>query len=114
MLIIEGVDMPTPTDYDIDDEEISKADRNANAYMLKEQVAFKYKLNLKWAMLTPEETKKLSRVKKKNSFNVSFIDLENERVTKEFYAGTLSARGMQYKDGKILYWKDVRMNIIER
>ena len=114
MIQVDGVDMPAPTDYEIDDEEISKADRNAKGLMIKESIAFKIKLNLKWKMLTQSDMSKLRRVKHANFFKVSFIDLDGIRKTKTFYAGTLSAGKMIYKNGKVVYWDDVSMNLIER
>lgn len=114
MLKVDGVDIPTPTDYVVDYEEISKAERNANGTMIKEVIAYKYKLNLTWKKLTQEEMNKLMDIKNKNFFDVSFIDMYGKRVTRTFYAGTPSAKGMDYRNGKIQYWLDVKMNLIER
>lgn len=114
MLTVDGVDIPTPTDYVVDYEEISKAERNANGLMIKEVIAYKYKLNLTWKQLTQNEMNKLMNVKNKNFFDVSFIDMYGRRVSKTFYAGTPNAKGMEYKNNKIQYWLDVKMNFIER
>lgn len=114
MLKIDGVDIPTPTEYKMDYEEISDADRNANGLMIKEAITYKYKLNLAWKVLDPSEMTKLMQAKNKNFFQASFINLENRRETRTFYAGTPSATGMQYKNGRIVKWLDITMNIIER
>lgn len=115
MLKVDGVDLPTPTTYVPDFEEISKAERNANGLLIKEVIAYKYKLNVTWKMLTQAELTKLINVKRKNFFTLEFIDMDTGMPrTGTFYAGTPSANGMQYKNGRIENWLDVKMNFIER
>lgn len=115
MLKVDGVALPTPTSYTPDFEEISKAERNARGTMIKEVIAYKYKLNLIWAMLTQEELTKLMNVKRKNFFNLEFIAMDTgKKTTGVFYAGTPQAGAVEYKNGRVQYWKDVKMNFIER
>lgn len=114
LIIADGVALPSPDSYVPDYEEISKADRNANGLMIKEVIAYKYKLSLGWKKLEQDEMNKLMDVKNKNFFDVSFIDMYGNRVTRTFYAGTPNAIGMDYRDGHIQYWLDVKMNLIER
>lgn len=115
MLTVDGVDLPTPTSYTPDFEELSKAERNANGMMIKEVIAYKYKLNVTWKKLTQEELTILMNVKRKNFFSLEFIDMDTGRpVTGTFYAGTPTANAMEYKNGRIEHWLDVKMNFIER
>lgn len=114
MLIADGVDIPTPDEYVVDYEEISKAERNANGLIIKEVIAYKYKLNSFWKKLDQSNMNKLMDVKNKNFFNLSFIDMYGNRVTRTFYAGTPNSKGMDYRDGKVQYWLDTKMNFIER
>lgn len=115
MLRVDGVDLPTPSTYTPDLEEISKAERNANGTLIKEVIAYKYKLNVTWKKLTQEELTKLMNVKRKNFFTLEFIDMDTGRPrTGIFYAGTPTANAMEYKNGRVENWLDVKMNFIER
>ena len=114
MLRSDGVDLPTPSSYAVDYEELSRAERNALGTMVKDVIAYKYKLNCVWKSLTQTEMAKLMAVKKKNTFSLDFIGLETgERITGHFYAGTPSASAMEYKNGRVDRWLDVKMNFIE-
>ncbi len=114
MLKVDGVALPTPSSYTPDFEEISKADRNANGDMIKEVIAYKYKLNVTWKMLSQEELTKLMSVKRKNSFTLEFIDMDTGKPRKgQFYAGTPSDNAMDYKNGRVENWLDIKMNFIE-
>lgn len=114
MLKADGVRLPTPTDYTQGIEEISKAERNAAGTMVKDVIAFKDKLILVWQNLTQEELSLLTVVKKKNSVMLEYISMETgTSITGHFYTGSIQATGIQYKNGKIEYWKDVKMNFIE-
>lgn len=114
MLKANGVRLPTPTDYTPGIEEISKAERNAAGTMVKDVIAFKDKLTLVWQNLTQEELSLLTSVKKKNSVMLEYISMETgTKITGHFYTGSIQATGIQYRNGKIEYWKDVKMNFIE-
>lgn len=114
MLRAGGVDLPTPTSYTLDFEEISKAERNANGNMIKEVIAYKYKLNVTWKMLSQVELTKLMNVKRKSSFTLEFVDMDTGSTrTGQFYAGTPSANAIEYKNGRVENWLDVKMNFIE-
>lgn len=114
MLKVDGVALPTPTSYIPDFEEISKAERNANGTMIKEVIAYKYKLNVTWKMLSQSELTKLMNVKRKNSFILEFIDMDTGKSrTGQFYAGTPTANAMEYKNGGVENWLDVKMNFVE-
>ena len=114
MLKVDGVELPTPTSYTPDFEELSKAERNALGTMIKEVIGYKYKLNVTWKKLTQEELTKLMNIKRKNSFILEFIDMDTGMPnTGEFYAGTPSANAMEYKNGKVEHWLDIKMNFIE-
>ena len=115
MLKVDGVVLPTPSGYVPSLEEISKAERNANGTMIKEVIAYKAKLEVTWKMLQQTEMTKLMNVKKKNFFHLEYIDLETGRPkTGTFYAGTPTANAMNFKNGRVDKWLDVKMNFIER
>ena len=113
MLVVNGVDLPTPSEYTVDFEEISKAERNALGTMVKDVIAYKWKISCVWKALSQDEMTRLMNAQRGNSFTLSFISMEGKRETGEFYAGTPSASAMQYKEGKVDVWLNVKMNFIE-
>lgn len=113
MLKVDGVDFPTPTSYMPSLEELSKSERNAKGRMLKEVIAYKYKLEITWKRLTSEQMTTLIDAKMKNYSSVEFIDLTGNKKVAEFYPGTPSASAMEYRNGRVEQWLDIKMNFIE-
>ena len=114
ILKADGITLPNPDLYTLDFEEISKAERNAAGTMVKDVIAYKYKLNLTWAMLTQVELAKLMNIKRKNSFMLEFLSMDTgEKITGHFYAGTPQATSVDFSKGKVEYWRDIKMNFIE-
>lgn len=113
MLKVDGVDFPTPTSYIPSLEELSKAERNARGRMIKEVIAYKYKLEITWKYLTSEQMTTLINAKMKNYSVVEYIDLTGKKDTAEFYPGTPKANAMEYKNGRVDRWLDISMNFIE-
>lgn len=113
ILTVDGVAFPTPSSYIPSLEELSKAERNARGRMIKEVIAYKYKLEITWKYLTSQQMTTLINAKMKNYSRVEFIDLTGNRNTAEFYPGTPSASAMEYKNGRVDHWLDIKMNFVE-
>ena len=114
MLKIDGVVIPTPSDYQVGIMDLSKAERNALGTMIIERVATKRKLELSWKYLSKEELSNLFNKVSAVLFQVEYIDpQDNALKTGTFYAGDRKAGALDYQDGIIRY-KDISVNIIER
>ncbi|WP_235886037.1 DUF6711 family protein [Paenibacillus cymbidii] len=114
VLIINGVDMPTPSAMTPGEEDIGKWDRNARGTMIGEIVATKAKFELSWSFLTAEQLSQLLNAIKPTFFNVTYTDpVDNLLRTALFYKGGRSMPVMDYRNGAPRY-KDVKFNIIER
>lgn len=59
MIKINGVEIPTPSDYSVGIQDISKAERNANGTMIMERIATKRKIELVWKYLSKEDLSKV-------------------------------------------------------
>ena len=116
MLKIAGADMPAPTDYqmgimDLDGETA----RTASGLMVRDRIAVKRKIELSWKYLTASELKKVLTAVSPVFVSVTYIDTETgETRTGTFYAGDRSAAAINYSDGKVTGWKDVKFNLIEQ
>lgn len=114
MIKIDGVDIPTPSDYLVGIMDISKAERNAAGTMVIDRVATKRKLELKWNYLTKENLSALLRALEPVFFTVEYLDpQDNEVKTGTFYAGDRRAGALDYRNGNIRY-KDISVNLVER
>ncbi len=114
MIKINGVELPTPSDYSVGIQDISKAERNANGTMIIERVATKRKLDLSWKHLEKSELSKVLNLVSPIFFQVEYIDPQDDRrKIGTFYAGDRSAGALDFIDGNIRY-KDIKFNLVER
>lgn len=114
LIIIDGVEIPAPIDYQVGIQDISKAERNAKGEIIIERIATKRKIEMSWGILTKEEMEKLLNAVNPVFFNVKYIDPQ-EGGTKSgtFYCGDRTSTGVAFIKGNMIY-KNAKFNIIER
>lgn len=114
MIKINGVELPTPSDYTVGIQDLSKAERNANGTMIIERIATKRKLELSWKYLSKEQLSNLFNLVSPVFFTVNYIDPQvGGSKTGTFYCGDRSAGALDFINGNIRY-KDIKFNLIER
>jgi len=114
MIKINGVALPTPSDYIVSIMDISKASRNAAGTMVIERIATKRKIELSWKYLSKTELSNVLKIVSPVFFTVEYIDPEeNDWKTGTFYCGDRSVGALDYRNGNIR-WKDIKFNLIER
>lgn len=114
LIIIDGVEIPAPSEYSVGIQDISKAERNANGTMIIERVATKRKIELSWKYLDKDQLAQVLNAVSPVFFQVTFIDpQDNATRTGTFYCGDRKAGMLDYKNGVPRY-KDVQFNLIER
>jgi len=114
MIKINGVVLPTPSDYSVGIQDISKAERNARGTMIIERIATKRKIELMWAYLSKEDLSKVLQYVSPVFFQVEYLDpLDGKMKTGTFYAGDRNVGALDFIDGKIR-WKDVKFPLVER
>lgn len=114
MIKIDGVVIPTPSDYVVGIMDISKAERNANGTMVIDRIATKRKIEMNWRYLAKNELSNLFKAVSPIFFMVEYIDpVDDEIKTGYFYAGDRKSGALDYINGKIRY-KDITVNVIER
>jgi hypothetical protein len=114
MIKIEGITIPTPSDYQVGIMDLSKAERNAKGTLIIERIATKRKIELSWKYLSKEDLSRLFKMVSPVFFQVDYIDpQENAWENGIFYAGDRHIGVLDYKKGNIRY-KDIKFNIIER
>jgi hypothetical protein len=114
ILKINGIDIPTPSDYNPGIMDLSKAERNANGTMIIERIATKRKLELSWKYLSQQEMSLILTAISPVFFSVEYIDpQEGGLKTGTFYAGDRNCLAFRYKTG-VLEYKDIKFSLIER
>lgn len=114
MIKINGITIPTPSDYTVGIMDLSKAERNARGTLIIERIATKRKIELSWNYLDKVSLSQLLKLVSPVFFQVEYIDpQENTWKTGTFYAGDRHVGALDYRNGNIRY-KDIKFNIIER
>lgn len=114
LIKINGVDIPTPSDYSVGIQDLSQAERNANGIMIIERIATKRKIEVGWNYLTKEQTSIILNAVSPVFFEVSYIDpLTNSNKTGTFYCGDRTVPMISFTNG-IAKYKDVKFNLVER
>lgn len=114
MIKINGVEIPTPSDYQVSIQDISNAERNANGTMIIERVATKRKVELAWAYLSKQDLSAILNYISPVFFIVDYIDPQDGGLkTGTFYSGDRSAGALSYINNEIK-WKDIKFNLVER
>lgn len=114
LISINGVDLPTPTDYIVGIQDISKAERNANGTMIIERIATKRKLELSWSFLDSSQVSQVLHAVSPVFFNVVYVDPQNNGTkTGTFYCGDRNTGMIDFRNG-IPRYKNVKFSLIER
>jgi hypothetical protein len=114
LVSINGVALPTPTEFQVGTFDISKAQRNANGNMIIERITTKKKLFLTYAYLSREDLKTILNLVAPTFYNVQYVDPDlNAMRTGSFYSGDRNVGMVDYVDG-IARYKDLSFNLIER
>lgn len=116
MITVDGAKIKTPSSFIWGLQDISSSDagRTDDGMMHKNRIAQKRKIDLVWAMPTPEESHKILVAFQPEYVNVTYYDpLEGAIVTKLFYTGDKSAPVKIWTVNNKRY-ESVSFNIIER
>jgi hypothetical protein len=114
LITINGVDLPTPTDFQVGIMDISKAERNANGTMIIERVATKRKLFLTYSFLTESQAELVLKTIAPTFYNVTYIDPQTKTErTGSFYCGDRNIGMVDYYNGVARY-KDLTFNLVEK
>jgi len=114
LIKINGVEIPTPSEFSVGIQDISKAERNAAGTMVIERIATKRKIELSWKYLSKEELSQILTAVSPVFFTVEYPDPQTgtNRIG-TFYCGDRSCSMLDFKNG-IPRYKDVSFNLIER
>lgn len=117
MLKINGVAMPSPVACNPDISDIDgETNRDANAFLHRDRVATKRKLNCEWGVLSASEASKLLSAVAPEFVEVTYFDPQTGGMTtKTMYAGDKNIETlMTDKNGNVTFYKSIKFNLVER
>lgn len=114
---INGVAIPTPSEYTFDVEDLSSQNtgRTLDGIMHKDVVAVKDTYTCTWKKLSWEEAAELlNAIDAKEQFSFTHADprISDRFVTGTYYVGKRSSVAMNLRDSDNT-WKDIKMTFIE-
>jgi hypothetical protein len=113
LITIGGEALPTPTEFQIGYQDISKAERNANGKMMIERIATKRKLFLTYSYLTESDLAFILRKVAPAYFSVTYVDAQTQtKKSGSFYCGDRNVGFVDYIKEKPRY-KELTFNLIE-
>lgn len=113
MLKVNGVLIPTPSEFKFGIQDISDAERVASGMMVINRIATKVKLSMKWNYLEPQKLSNLLSAIDQVNFNVEYLDpRSNSRQTRVFYVGDRDIGMYSYRNGNPIYI-DIAFNFVE-
>ncbi len=115
ILSVGGVELPSPTSIQVDDEIIwsSDAGRDLSGLYAGDVVAQKKTVTVNWGILTEEEVVLLQQKLVAGYFPLTFRDAGGS-ITIESYRGTLSKVALGVIGDGIYYFKSASCKIVQR
>ncbi len=114
MIKIDGREIPTPSDYQVGIQDISKAERNARGDMIIERITTKRKIELGWKHLSKSNLQLVMNAVSPVFFSVIYLDPQtNSQQTGTFYAGDRNVGALDYLNCDIR-WRDIKFSVIEK
>ena len=113
VLTIDGVVMPTPTEFSVSIADISNAQRNANGTMIIERITTKRTIKVSWSYISKDNAFTLLYAVAKTSFRVEFPDPQfGTTIASNFYCGDRNVSMIDYINGVARY-KELSFDLIE-
>lgn len=116
VLIINGMDMPSPQTMEISWREIGKKETNAMGQMVMDRVALKRDIKCVWRYLSVDDARVLfGIVNAEPFFSLACVDpVTGENVVGEYKAEDRLIKPARYAEGKPVGFSDVQITFQER
>lgn len=114
-MLIDGIQVRTPTSLKVSPFQITKAERNAAGDMVMDIIADKRRLDVEYALIKDTEMKQILDLLGTGPFHaVTYPDPQNgEEHTVTVYRGDIGTQVGQQIAGT-RYWQDVSLALIQR
>lgn len=118
LLTIGGVAQKTPSEFkvSINDVDSPNTTRNANGELMRDRIAVKRKIEMKFPPMSQSEMSSLLTAVQPVFFDVTYQDPMDGMATRTFYVGDRSIPMYRFGNGTTtqILWENVSFNLIER
>ena len=115
VIIADGRSLPTPSDYTPYPTLREKSTENALGDLIRKIISSRWKIEMKWDILTPAQMDFITKLKFKDSFICRFPSTDGRILTKRMYVGDIKPAAQQIDPNTKLVteWKDFSCNFIQ-
>lgn len=114
MITVNGVAIPTPSEYTPYPNLREDSTENSLGDMVRKIISSRWKLEMKWDYLTKEEYSQLTDIKFLKEFSCTFPNTKGQMVTKQMYGGDIKGNAnMADANGIVRDWVNVSFNFIQ-
>jgi len=115
VIIADGRSLPTPSEFVTYPTLREQSTENALGDLVRKIISSRWKIEMKWDILTPEQMDLITELKFKQSFLCIFPATDGRQLTKTMYVGDIkpSARKIDPSTKLVTEWKDFSCNFIQ-
>ena len=115
VIIADGRSLPTPSEYLPYPNLREKSVENALGDLVRKIISSRWKIEMKWDVLTPEQMNFITELKYKKEFQCKFPSSNGRLITKTMYVGDMkpSARRIDPNTKLVTEWKDFSCSFIQ-
>lgn len=115
VIIADGRSLPTPSDYTPYPTLREQSTENALGDLVRKIISSRWKIEMKWDVLTPAQMDLITKLKFKKEFICKFPASDGRQLTKKMYVGDIkpAARRIDPNTKLVTEWKDFSCNFIQ-
>ncbi|MBR1653635.1 MAG: hypothetical protein IJ690_01590 [Clostridia bacterium] len=115
VIIADGRSLPTPSDYTPYPTLREQSTENALGDLVRKIISSRWKIEMKWDVLTPTQMDLITKLKFKKEFTCKFPASDGRMLTKKMYVGDIkpAARRIDPNTKLVTEWKDFSCNFIQ-
>lgn len=115
VIIADGRSLPTPSAYTPYPTLREKSTENALGDLIRKIISSRWKIEMKWDILTPTQMDLITKLKFKKEFDCKFPSTDGRLITKKMYMGDIkpAAKKIDPNTKLVTEWENFSCNFIQ-
>lgn len=115
VIIADGRSLPTPSEFIPYPTLREQSTENALGDLVRKIISSRWKIEMKWDILTPAQMDLITKLKFKKEFNCKFPASDGRMLTKKMYVGDIkpAAQKIDPNTKLVTEWKNFSCNFIQ-
>lgn len=115
VIIADGRSLPTPSEFIPYPTLREQSTENALGDLVRKIISSRWKIEMKWDILTPAQMDLITELKFKKEFNCKFPASDGRMLTKKMYVGDIkpAAQKIDPNTKLVTEWKNFSCNFIQ-